>query len=420
MLLLTTGLDRVDRRMLECSVAGAPFAEALTAALRRDASVRHHVAGSALSSEIEAAASSGILVADADVWFPAAAAARILGLVRHAARPFRIVAGGDVLAIYLPPPHAVDCLRKGDLPACATAVALQGAGDVAARATDEVRGAMRLRDWVDVACCESAILRARAEALARSGVRIRDLDRVWIRGELRCGAGVEIDTGVIVEGTVELGDDVKVGAHCILAASTIGAGCDIRPYTIVENATVGAGTFVGPYGRLRPGAVIGERSQIGNFVEIKNSDVGPGSRINHMAFVGDATLGARATLGAGTVTCNHTGTGVARTEIGEGAYVGSGTMLVAPVTIGANAMVGAGSTVTKDAPAGRLTLARARQVVVPGWRPASAASNSSVSTSEPTSGDDTASIDDAAAVDGTTSTDNVVSSNESAVDGEAQ
>ncbi|HET7228592.1 MAG TPA: hypothetical protein VFJ16_01185 [Longimicrobium sp.] len=369
MLLLLTGAGHVDGRMLRCDVAGSPFIDALSATLRRDPAVRAHVAtpGQPLPPElVDAATSGGVLVADADVWFSPAAADALL----HAAGPLRVTFGGDTLAVHLPAADAPAIAGRA-LPARAAEVALPAASmDVDASMIDEADAPVRVRNLADLAVCEAAILRGRAVDAALAGVRIRDLGSVRIRGELRCGEGVEIDANVIIQGKVVLGDGVKIGANCILTDAAIGDGCDIRPFTTVENASVGAGTFVGPYARLRPGAVIGERSQIGNFVEIKNSDVGPGSRINHMAFVGDATLGPRVTLGAATITCNHNGTTVARTVIGEGAYVGSGTMLVAPVEIGENAMVGAGSTISKDAPPGKLTLARAKQVTVPGWNPA--------------------------------------------------
>lgn len=219
----------------------------------------------------------------------------------------------------------------------------------------------------DIAIIEKSILAERTHAALGQGVRMHDPDSVAIRGELFCGTGVTIDRNVIIEGTVRLGDNVTVGANCILSNATIGAGTVIHPFSMVDQATVGANSFVGPYGRIRPGSALGDSVQVGNFVEIKNSVVGSGSRINHLTFVGDATLGDRVTLGAGTITCNHSQGGVARTAIGAGAYVGSGCELVAPVTIGANATIAAGSTITADAPEGTLTIARARQVTIPDW-----------------------------------------------------
>jgi bifunctional UDP-N-acetylglucosamine pyrophosphorylase / glucosamine-1-phosphate N-acetyltransferase len=219
----------------------------------------------------------------------------------------------------------------------------------------------------DIAAVERGELRSRADDAMRAGVRVRDPQNISIRGELRCGTGVEIDLNVIIEGTVNLGDGVKVGANCILINATIGANSRVNPYTMVEDAVIGANALVGPYARVRPGSTIGQSVQIGNFVEIKNSEIGDHSRINHLAFIGDATLGRAVTIGAGTITCNHDGVAVRRTVIGDEAYVGSGCLLVAPVVIGKNATIGAGSTITEDAPPGKLTLARSRQVTVSDW-----------------------------------------------------
>jgi bifunctional UDP-N-acetylglucosamine pyrophosphorylase/glucosamine-1-phosphate N-acetyltransferase len=171
-----------------------------------------------------------------------------------------------------------------------------------------------------------------------------------------------------LEGAVVLGDDVKVGAHSIVRDSTIGDQTCIHPFSLVEGARIGSGGFVGPYGRIRPGSVLGDEVQIGNFVEIKGSAIGSGSRINHHAFVGDAKLAERVTIGAGTITCNHDGVGRNETVIGEGAYIGSGCQLVAPVSIGWGATIGAGSTITQDVPPNQLTIARARQTTIADWR----------------------------------------------------
>jgi bifunctional UDP-N-acetylglucosamine pyrophosphorylase/glucosamine-1-phosphate N-acetyltransferase len=208
----------------------------------------------------------------------------------------------------------------------------------------------------DLAAAERVVLQARAATAMQAGVRIRDSQTLAIRGELRCGSGVEIDLNVIIEGTVNLGDGVKVGANCILINATIGAHSRVNPYTMVEDAVIGANTLVGPYARVRPGSKIGASVQIGNFVEIKNSEIGDDSRINHLAFIGDATLGRAVTIGAGTITCNHDGISIRRTLIGDDAYIGSGCLLVAPLVIGEHATIGAGSTITEDAPAGKLTL----------------------------------------------------------------
>ena len=225
----------------------------------------------------------------------------------------------------------------------------------------------RAANLLDIARIEKRISFERARAALLEGVRIRDPDRIAIRGELICGQDVEIELDVIIEGNVTLGDGVKVGTGCILRNASIGSNSRINPYSIVEDAAIGADSFVGPYGRIRPGTTIGDRVQIGNFVEVKQSLVGAGSRINHLAFIGDATIGGNVTIGAGVITCNHDGRCVNPTQIGAGAYVGSGTELVAPLSVGENAVIGAGSTITKDAPGGKLTIARSRQVTIENW-----------------------------------------------------
>jgi len=218
-----------------------------------------------------------------------------------------------------------------------------------------------------LAACERHVLFSRAMTLMTAGVRVRDPYAVYLRGSLQAGVDVELDVGTIVEGDVVLGDGVRVGAHCLLRDCRIGPGTVINAYSIVDGAAVGDGCRVGPYGRLRPGAHLGNQVQIGNFVEVKASQIGDGCRINHHTFIGDATLGTRVTIGAGTITCNHDGTGSQPTVIGADVTVGSGCQLVAPVTVAAGATIGAGSTITEDVPGGGLTLARARQSTISSW-----------------------------------------------------
>ena len=215
---------------------------------------------------------------------------------------------------------------------------------------------------------ERILMRKRAEKLVRLGVRIRDPERLDVRGELDCGKNVEIDINVIIEGKVRLGDNVKVGPHCLLINSSIGNNTKINSFSLVEHSVVGDGSFVGPFGRIRQGAHVGSQVQIGNFVEIKESMIASGCRINHHSFVGDSDLAENVTLGAGTITCNHDGVGVNKTSIEEGAYIGSGCNLVAPVKIGAGSTIGSGSTVTDEVPRGKLTIARTRQVTVENWQ----------------------------------------------------
>ncbi len=207
-----------------------------------------------------------------------------------------------------------------------------------------------------------------AELERRVQRRLADPARLDVRGELRCGSDVEIDVGCVFEGKVSLGDGVRIGAHCVIRDAEIAAGAAIHAFTHMDRARIGAGASVGPYARLRPGAALGDDVHIGNFVEVKNSTLGAGAKANHLAYLGDASVGARANVGAGTITANHDGAAKHRTVIGDDASIGSNCVLVAPVTVGAGATIGAGSTIGDDAPAGELTVARARQVVVPGWK----------------------------------------------------
>jgi len=240
---------------------------------------------------------------------------------------------------------------------------------VAAESETEVLGVNSPAQLADL---ERRHQRAIASRLMAAGVRIADPARVDVRGELRCGRDVEIDVGCIFEGSVELGDDVRVGAYCMLRNARIDAGATIRPYTHIDGealgASVGSGASVGPFARLRAGAVLGAGVHVGNFVEIKNATLGDGAKANHLAYLGDATVGERVNFGAGSITANYDGANKHRTTIGADAHIGSNCVLVAPVTIGAGATIGGGSTIAKEAPAGELTVARARQTTLPGWK----------------------------------------------------
>ncbi|MCB2039076.1 MAG: bifunctional N-acetylglucosamine-1-phosphate uridyltransferase/glucosamine-1-phosphate acetyltransferase, partial [Ottowia sp.] len=177
----------------------------------------------------------------------------------------------------------------------------------------------------------------------------------------------EIDVGVVFEGTVTLGAGVRIGAHCVIRDADIAAGAVIHPFCHIEGAAVGPGALVGPYARLRPGAELGAEVHIGNFVEVKNSRLADGAKANHLAYLGDATVGARVNVGAGSITANYDGANKHRTAIGDDVHIGSNCVLVAPVTVGAGATVGGGSTITDDVPAGTLAVARGRQRVIEGW-----------------------------------------------------
>lgn len=207
-----------------------------------------------------------------------------------------------------------------------------------------------------------------AHALLEKGVTLMDPARIDVRGELVCGRDVVIDVGCVFEGRVELADGVKVGANCVLVGATAGAGANIKPFCHIEGATIGAASQIGPYARLRPGTELGEDVHVGNFVEVKNSTVAAHSKANHLAYIGDATVGSRVNVGAGVITCNYDGANKFRTVIEDEVFVGSDSQLVAPVTIGKGATIGAGTTLTKDAPAGKLTISRPKQITIEGWK----------------------------------------------------
>ncbi|MBX3676269.1 MAG: bifunctional UDP-N-acetylglucosamine diphosphorylase/glucosamine-1-phosphate N-acetyltransferase GlmU [Rhodocyclaceae bacterium] len=204
--------------------------------------------------------------------------------------------------------------------------------------------------------------------LMEQGVTLLDPDRLDVRGELDCGRDVTIDVNCVFEGRVVLGDGVEVGAHCVLKSAVIGAGTRIAPFTHIDNAEAGPGCVIGPYARLRPGTRLGADVHIGNFVEVKNSTVADRSKANHLAYVGDATVGKNVNVGAGTITCNYDGANKHRTVIEDDVFIGSDTQLVAPVTVGRGATLGAGTTLTEDAPADKLTITRVKQTTVPGWK----------------------------------------------------
>src|SRR5450830_22346 len=207
-----------------------------------------------------------------------------------------------------------------------------------------------------------------ANKLLEQGVTLMDPARIDIRGSLTCGRDVTIDVGCVFEGQVTLADGVSIGAHSVLVNASIEAGAQIKPFCHIDSARVGPASQIGPYARLRPGAELGEDVHIGNFVEVKNSTIAAHSKANHLAYVGDSTVGSRVNIGAGTITCNYDGVNKHRTIIEDDAFIGSDTQLVAPVTVGAGATLGAGTTLTKNAPAGKLTISRARQVTIDSWQ----------------------------------------------------
>ena len=220
---------------------------------------------------------------------------------------------------------------------------------------------------VQLASLERTWQRVQAERLLEGGVTLIDPARIDIRGELICGQDVQIDVGCIFEGRVELGNGVRVGAYSVMRDTTVEDGVEILPFCHFEGAAVGRDSRVGPYSRLRPGAELTGNNHIGNFVEVKKSVIGQDSKVNHLTYIGDADVGARVNVGAGTITCNYDGVNKFRTVIGDDAFIGSDTQLIAPVEVGAGATIGAGTTLTKNAPAGKLTLSRARQMTIDGW-----------------------------------------------------
>jgi bifunctional UDP-N-acetylglucosamine pyrophosphorylase/glucosamine-1-phosphate N-acetyltransferase len=206
-----------------------------------------------------------------------------------------------------------------------------------------------------------------ANSLLEKGVHLLDPARIDVRGTLQCGRDVSIDVGCVFEGRVELADGVTIGANCVLINTKVAAGAHVKPFCHLEDAVVGDKSQIGPYARLRPGTELGEDVHIGNFVEVKNSKVAAHSKANHLAYVGDADIGSRVNIGAGTITCNYDGANKFRTTIEDDAFIGSDSQLVAPVTVGKGATLGAGTTLTKDAPAGKLTISRPRQVTIENW-----------------------------------------------------
>ena len=201
-----------------------------------------------------------------------------------------------------------------------------------------------------------------------AGVTIIDPARIDVRGTLSCGSDVLIDINAVFEGKVELGDNVSIGPNCVIKNCRIDSGTTVNANCVLEDAVVGKDCDIGPFGRLRPGAEMKQGARVGNFVEMKKTVLGVGSKANHLTYLGDAVIGDGVNVGCGTITCNYDGANKHQTVIGDNAFIGSGVELVAPVNIGAGATIGAGSTVSKDAPGGELTLERAKQTTVKGWK----------------------------------------------------
>ena len=236
---------------------------------------------------------------------------------------------------------------------------------VVAPTVTEVLG---VNDKLQLAELEAAYRRQRANALMLEGVTIVDPARFDARGAVSVGRDVYIDVNVVLEGTVKLGNRVRIGPNVVIRDCEIGDDVTIHANCVLDRATVGARSIVGPFARLRPEAKLHEDVHVGNFVEVKKAELQRGAKANHLTYLGDATVGEKVNVGAGTITCNYDGVNKWRTEIGAGAFIGSGTMLVAPVKVGAGATIGAGSTITKDTPDDKLTLERSKQVTIDGWK----------------------------------------------------
>ncbi|AMG30614.1 bifunctional UDP-N-acetylglucosamine diphosphorylase/glucosamine-1-phosphate N-acetyltransferase GlmU [Grimontia hollisae] len=231
--------------------------------------------------------------------------------------------------------------------------------------TIEVEG---VNNRIQLARLERAYQAAQAEKLLESGVMLRDPARFDLRGQLQCGTDVEIDVNVVIEGSVTLGDNVVIGAGCVLKDCEIDDNTVVRPYSVIEGASVGEDCTVGPFARLRPGAELVEDAHVGNFVEVKNARIGKGSKANHLTYLGDAEIGERVNIGAGTITCNYDGANKHKTVIEDDVFVGSDSQLVAPVIIKKGATVGAGTTLTSDVGEGQLVITRTKARTIDGWK----------------------------------------------------
>lgn len=221
----------------------------------------------------------------------------------------------------------------------------------------------------DLAALERIYQLRAAQNLMESGVTLADPHRIDVRGTLQCGQDVSIDVGCVFEGEVTMGDNVQIGANCVIKNAHIASGTQIAPFTHIDDTRIGENNRIGPFARLRPGTVLQAEAHVGNFVELKNAQVDIGTKINHLSYVGDSEVGKNVNIGAGTITCNYDGANKFKTIIEDDVFVGSDTQLVAPVTIGRGATIGAGSTITKDAPADQLTICRAKeQKSIAGWK----------------------------------------------------
>ena len=247
-------------------------------------------------------------------------------------------------------------------------MAVDGGIEVVTEQPDHLAETLGVNNKAQLAELERSHQRAIAQRLMEEGATLIDPARIDVRGELVCGRDVEIDVNCVFEGRVTLADGVRIGANCVIRNARIGAGSRIAPFSHIEDTEMGEVCVIGPYARTRPGTVLADDVHLGNFVEVKNSRIAAHSKANHLAYVGDADVGQRVNIGAGTITCNYDGANKFRTVIEDDVFIGSDTQLVAPVTVGRGATLGAGTTLSKDAPAGQLTVSRAKQISIPGWK----------------------------------------------------
>ena len=246
-------------------------------------------------------------------------------------------------------------------------LALGEGGRVAGMKADHPDDVQGVNDHLQLNRLERVFQRRQARALQRQGVRIADPERFDLRGELELGQDVAIDVNVVLEGTIRLGSNVTIGPNCHITNAEIGDGSVIKPNTVIEGASIMSDCSVGPFARIRPGAVLSDEVAIGNFVEVKKSVLGKGTKASHLAYLGDATIGARVNIGAGSITCNYDGVNKHQTLIEDDVFVGTNSSLVAPVTIREDSAIGAGSTITKEVPARTLAIGRGKQVIIEGW-----------------------------------------------------
>ncbi len=249
------------------------------------------------------------------------------------------------------------------------ALAVADAVPVVAVKVDDQWEVAGVNSTQELAVLERVCQGREARRLLDAGVTLADPARIDVRGALECGRDVSIDVNCVFEGRVRLGDNVRVGPNCVLKNVSIGAGTEVLAFSHLDDAEIGEHCRVGPFARLRPGVNLAEGVHIGNFVEVKASRLGAGSKANHLSYIGDSEVGSRVNVGAGTITCNYDGAAKHRTVIEDDCFIGSDATLVAPVRIARGSYIGAGSTISKDTPPGQLTVARARQVSIPSWKP---------------------------------------------------